>query len=132
MRFYELNGGVIEVDGQDISALPRAALRRHIGMVLQDTWLFGGTIMENIRYGKLNATDEEVKQAAKSAFAHNFIKTLPDGYNTVLNEEASNISQGQRSAFNHCTRHFVRPPIMILDEATSSVDTRHRTVIQQR
>ncbi len=131
LRFYDVNSGSIKVDGVDIRDMRREDLRSIFGMVLQDTWLFGGTIMENIRYGKLNATDEEVKQAAKSAFADSFIKTLPEGYDTMLNEEANNISQGQKQLLTIARAILSDPPIMILDEATSSVDTRTELLIQQ-
>ncbi len=96
MRFYDINSGSIKIDGHDIRDFKRADLRNLFGMVLQDTWLFNGTIMENLRYGRLDATDAEVKEAAKAAHVDHFVKTLPDGYNMVLNEEASNISQGQK------------------------------------
>lgn len=131
MRFYELNSGRILVDGHDIKDFTREDLRDDFGMVLQDTWLFSGTIMENIRYGSLDATDEEVIQAAKSAHAHRFIKTLPDGYNMVINEEASNISQGQKQLLTIARAILSDPKILILDEATSSVDTRTEVLIQK-
>lgn len=131
MRFYDVNDGAILVDGHDIREYDRSELRRQFGMVLQDTWLFNGTIMENIRYGKLDATDEEVIEAAKAAYAHNFIKTLPDGYNMVLNEEASNVSQGQKQLLTIARAILANPKILILDEATSSVDTRTELRIQK-
>lgn len=131
MRFYDLNEGVIRIDGYDINDFTREDLRDKFGMVLQDTWLFSGTIMENIRYGRLDATDEEVVMAAKSAHAHRFIKTLPDGYNMIINEEATNISQGQKQLLTIARAILSNPKILILDEATSSVDTRTEILIQK-
>ena len=131
MRFYDVNGGSIKVDGTDIRDFRREDLRKLFGMVLQDTWLFKGTIMENIRYGRLDATDEEVIAAAKAANAHHFIKTLPGGYQMELNEEASNVSQGQKQLLTIARAILADNRIMILDEATSSVDTRTETRIQQ-
>ena len=131
MRFYDVNGGSIKVDGTDIRNFRRADLRKLFGMVLQDTWLFKGTIMENIRYGRLDATDEEVIAAAEAANAHHFIKTLPGGYRMELNEEASNVSQGQKQLLTIARAILADNRIMILDEATSSVDTRTETRIQQ-
>lgn len=131
MRFYDVNGGSIKVDGTDIRDFRRADLRKLFGMVLQDTWLFKGTIMENIRYGRLDATDEEVIAAAEAANAHHFIKTLPGGYRMELNEEASNVSQGQKQLLTIARAILADNRIMILDEATSSVDTRTETRIQQ-
>lgn len=131
MRFYEIDGGRILVDGIDTRQLSREELRRQFGMVLQDTWLFSGTIRENIAYGRSNATEEEIIQAAKAARAHHFIRALPHGYDTVLNEEASNISQGQRQLLTIARALLADPPILILDEATSSVDTRTELQIQR-
>jgi len=131
MRFYDVNSGKILVDGNDVRNFNRSELREMFGMVLQDTWLFNGTIMENIRYGRLDATDEEVIAAAKSAHAHHFIKTLPDGYQMVLNEEASNVSQGQKQLLTIARAILADPKILILDEATSSVDTRTEIRIQK-
>ncbi len=131
MRFYDVNSGSIKVDGTDIRDFRRADLRKLFGMVLQDTWLFKGTIMENIRYGRLDATDEEVIAAAEAANAHHFIKTLPGGYRMELNEEASNVSQGQKQLLTIARAILADNRIMILDEATSSVDTRTETRIQQ-
>ena len=131
MRFYDVNEGAILIDGHDIRQFTRNDLRSLFGMVLQDTWLYNGTIMENIRYGKLDATDEEVKKAAKAAHAHGFISTLPDGYNMVLNEEASNVSQGQKQLLTIARAILADPKILILDEATSSVDTRTEVQIQK-
>ncbi|HAB59345.1 MAG TPA: ABC transporter ATP-binding protein [Lachnospiraceae bacterium] len=131
MRFYDVSGGAILVDGHDVRAFNRSELRELFGMVLQDTWLFNGTIMENIRYGKPGATDEEVIAAAKAAHVHHFIQTLPDGYNMVLNEEASNVSQGQKQLLTIARAILADPKILILDEATSSVDTRTEIRIQK-
>ncbi|KQS37678.1 ABC transporter ATP-binding protein [Exiguobacterium sp. Leaf196] len=131
MRFYELNGGTIRIDGIDTREMSREDLRTTFGMVLQDTWLFNGTIRDNLAYGKNGATEEEVIAAAKTAHADHFIRTLPDGYDTVLNEEASNISQGQKQLLTIARAVLADPPIMILDEATSSVDTRTEVFIQQ-
>lgn len=130
MRFYELNGGEITFDGVDITDFSRGYLRSMFGMVLQDTWLFNGSIKDNIAYGKEGATFEEVVTAAKAAHADHFIRTLPDGYDTVLNEEASNISQGQKQLLTIARAILANPRVLILDEATSSVDTRTETYIQ--
>lgn len=131
MRFYELNSGKITIGGQDISKMKRSDLRSMFGMVLQDTWLFNGTIKENLRYGKLNASDEEVRQAAIDAHADHFIEQMPEGYDSMINEESSNISAGQKQLLT-IARAFVKDPkILILDEATSSVDTRTELLIQQ-
>ena len=124
MRFYDVTGGAIQVDGHDIRDFNRQELRDAFGMVLQDTWLFKGSIMENIRYGRLDATDEEVIEAAKAAHAHHFIQTLPGGYQMELNEDASNVSQGQKQLLTIARAILADNPILILDEATSSVDTR--------
>lgn len=131
MRFYDVNGGAIKIDGHNVNDFNRRELREVVGMVLQDTWLFHGTIMENIRYGRLDATDEEVKAAAKAAHADRFIRTLPDGYNMVLNEDASNVSQGQKQLLTIARAILADNPILILDEATSSVDTRTESRIQR-
>lgn len=131
MRFYDINSGSIKIDGHDIRDFKREDLRNLFGMVLQDTWLFNGTIMENLRYGRLDATDEEVKEAAKVAHVDHFVKTLPDGYNMVLNEEASNISQGQKQLLTIARAFLKDPKLLILDEATSSVDTRTELLIQK-
>lgn len=131
MRFYDVNDGAIKIDGHDIRDFNRSELREMFGMVLQDTWLFNGSIKENIRYGKLNATDEEVINAAKSAHVDHFVKTLPDGYNMELNEEASNVSQGQKQLLTIARAILADPKILILDEATSSVDTRTEVLIQK-
>jgi ATP-binding cassette subfamily B protein len=131
MRFYEVNDGRITIDGVDIRDIKRSTLRSIFGMVLQDTWLFKGTIRDNIAYGREGATEEEIVQAAKAAHADHFIRTLPDGYNTILNEDASNISQGQRQLLTIARAVLADPDILILDEATSSVDTRTEILIQK-
>ena len=131
MRFYDVNSGEIMVDGHNIKDFNRSELREMFGMVLQDTWLFSGTIMENIRYGRLDATDEEVIAAAKAAHAHRFIQTLPGGYQMELNEDASNVSQGQKQLLTIARAILADNKIMILDEATSSVDTRTEQQIQK-
>ncbi len=131
MRFYDVNGGSIRVDGHDIREFDRSSLREAFGMVLQDTWLFNGTIMENIRYGRLDATDEEVIAAAKAAHVDRFIRTLPDGYKTELNEESGNVSQGQKQLLTIARAILADNKILILDEATSSVDTRTEIRIQK-
>lgn len=131
MRFYDVAEGAIRVDGHDIRDFNRSELRESFGMVLQDTWLFKGTIMENIRYGRLDATDEEVIAAAKAAHAHHFIQTLPGGYQMELNEDASNVSQGQKQLLTIARAILADNPILILDEATSSVDTRTEVRIQK-
>ena len=131
MRFYELNGGSIMIDGEDITKMKRSDLRSLFGMVLQDTWLFNGTIMDNLKYGRLDATDEEVKKACVSAHVDHFIHTLSDGYNTMINEESSNISAGQKQLLTIARAFLKDPKILILDEATSSVDTRTELLIQQ-
>ena len=131
MRFYDVSGGSIKVDGHDIREFDRGELRRMFGMVLQDTWLFKGSIEDNIRYGKLDATREDVVKAADAAYAHRFIQTLPGGYGMELNEEASNVSQGQKQLLTIARAILADPKILILDEATSSVDTRTEVRIQK-
>ena len=131
MRFYDVNSGRICLDGHDIRNFNRGQLREMFGMVLQDTWLFQGTIMENIRYGRLDATDEEVIVAAKAAHADHFIRTLPGGYQMELNEDATNVSQGQKQLLTIARAILADNPILILDEATSSVDTRTEIRIQK-
>lgn len=131
MRFYDVNSGSIKVDGHDLKEFNRSELRQMFGMVLQDTWLFNGTIEDNIRYGKLDATHEEVVEAAKAAHVHRFVQTLPNGYDMVLNEEASNVSQGQKQLLTIARAILADPKILILDEATSSVDTRTEVRIQK-
>ena len=131
MRYYDVIKGKILIDGINIKDFKRNDLRSLFGMVLQDTWTFNGTIMENIRYGNLNATDEEVINAAKDAQVDHFVRTLSDGYNTVLNEESSNISQGQKQLLTIARAFLGNPKFLILDEATSSVDTRTEIYIQK-
>ncbi len=131
MRFYEISGGKITVDGVNITELKRGDLRKLFGMVLQDTWLFNGTIRDNIAYGRENVTEEEIMQAAIAAHADYFVRTLPKGYDTVLNEEASNISQGQKQLLTIARAILANPSVLILDEATSSVDTRTEVLIQK-
>ena len=131
MRFYEIGGGRITVDGISTADLTRKTLRSNFGMVLQDTWLFNGTIAENIAYGKENATRDEITAAAKMAKIHYFIKTMPQGYDTVLDNDAANISVGQRQLLTIARVFLCDPPILILDEATSSVDTRTEAEISK-
>ena len=130
MRFYDVNSGEILIDGHNVKEFNRSQLRELFGMVLQDTWLFHGTIMENIRYGRLDATDEEVIAAAKAAHVHHFIMSQPGGYQMMLNEETSNISQGQKQLLCITRVMLCLPPMLILDEATSSIDTRTEMRIQ--
>ena len=130
MRFYDLNSGKILIDGHDISKFDRGDIRKLFGMVLQDTWLFNGTIKDNIKYSNLNASDSEVIEAAKAAHVHHFIKTLPNSYNMEINEETSNISQGQKQLLAIARVILADPKILILDEATSSIDTRTEIQIQ--
>ena len=129
-RFYNINSGRVLVDGHDISKVTLHSLRAQMGIMLQDSFIFSGTIMDNIRYGRLDATDEEVIQAAKAAQVDHFVRTLPDGYNTILNEEATNVSQGQKQLLTIARAILSDSRIMILDEATSSVDTRTELSIQ--
>ena len=131
MRYYDVNQGKILIDGINIKDFKRNDLRSLFGMVLQDTWSFNGTIMENIRYGNLSATDEEVINAAKDAQVDHFVRTLSEGYNTILNEESSNISQGQKQLLTIARAFLTNPKFLILDEATSSVDTRTEIYIQK-
>ena len=131
MRFYDINSGEILIDNYNIKKFNRQELRKNFGMVLQDTWLFSGTIMDNLRYGRLDATDDEVIEAAKSAHVHHFIQTLPDSYNMEINEEITNISQGQKQLLTIARAILANPKILILDEATSSVDTRTEILIQK-
>ncbi len=131
MRFYDVNSGAILIDGHDIREYRRADLRKQFGMVLQDTWLFNGTIMENIRYGREDVSDDEVIAAAKAAHAHHFVRALPNGYQMMLNEESSNISAGQKQLLTIARAFLVNPPMLILDEATSSVDTHTELLIQK-
>ncbi len=131
MRFYELDGGRITLDGVDIATVPRAALRSNIGMVLQDTWLFHGTIRENIAYGRPTATEEEIHAAAEATYVDRFVHALPNGYDTVLDEEASNISAGEKQLITIARAFLADPALLILDEATSSVDTRTEVLVQR-
>lgn len=131
MRFYDVNSGEINIDGHNIKDFKRGELRKMFGMVLQDTWLFGGTVKENIKYGNEEATDGEVIEAAKAAHVHHFIKTLSKGYNSVLNEESSNVSAGQKQLLTIARVILANPKILILDEATSSIDTRTEIQIQK-
>ena len=131
MRFYDVNSGAILIDGIDIRKFTRSDLRKLFGMVLQDTWLFNGTIADNIRYGHADATMEEIINAAKTAHVDHFVRTLPDGYNFVLNEEVTNISQGQKQLLTIARAILADPPMLILDEATSSVDTHTEILIQE-
>ena len=130
MRFYDVDGGAICIGGHDVREFSREDVRSQFGMVLQDTWLYNATVRENIRYGRLDATDAEVEAAAKAAFADHFIRTLPEGYDTVINEDASNISQGQRQLLTIARAILADRRMLILDEATSSVDTRTEERIQ--
>jgi ATP-binding cassette subfamily B protein len=130
-RFYDIQDGKIRYDGININKIKKADLRRSLGMVLQDTHLFSGTVMENIRYGKLDATDEEVIAAAKLANAHGFIERLPQGYNTVLKGDGASLSQGQRQLLSIARAAIADPPVLILDEATSSIDTRTEKLVQE-
>jgi len=131
MRFYDVDGGSIRVDGVDIREVKRGALRRTFGMVLQDTWLFSGTIRENIAYGRQGASTDAIVEAAKAAQADHFIRTLPENYDTLINEEASNLSQGQKQLLTIARAFLADPAVLILDEATSSVDTRTEVLIQE-
>lgn len=131
MRFYDVDAGSISVDGRDIRSLTRDSLRGMYGMVLQETWLFSGTVRDNIAYGNPDATDEEVVQAAKAAHAHSFIKRLPNGYDTIVSEDGGNISQGQKQLLCIARIMLTHPPMLILDEATSSIDTRTEARIQK-
>ena len=131
MRFYEIDAGTITLDGTDYRDLTRDQVRRCFGMVLQDTWLFAGTIRDNIGYGKQDATAEEIVAAARAAYADRFIRTLPDGYDTLLDQDASNLSAGQKQLLTIARAFLASPPILILDEATSNVDTRTEILIQE-
>ena len=130
MRFYELDGGRITLDGVDIAAMRRDELRGEVGMVLQDTWLFGGTIRDNIAYGRPGASQAEILAAAKAAYVDRFVQSLPDGYDTVLDEESSNLSTGQKQLMTIARAFIAEPSLLILDEATSSVDTRTELLVQ--
>jgi ATP-binding cassette subfamily B protein len=131
MRFYELNGGHITLDGRDIASMRRHDLRQHIGMVLQDTWLFGGTIRDNIAFGNLEATEEQILAAAKAAYVDRFVHSLPEGYDTRLDDEGTTVSAGEKQLLTIARAFLADPSILILDEATSSVDTRTEVLIQE-
>ncbi len=131
MRFYDLDDGAILMDGIDIASVPRQTLRRNIGMVLQDTWLFGGTIRDNIAYGRPDASEEEIVEAATATFVDRFVHSLPEGYDTVIDEEGSNISAGEKQLITIARAFLADPSLLILDEATSSVDTRTELLVQQ-
>jgi ATP-binding cassette subfamily B protein len=131
MRFYDVDAGHILVDGVDIASVSRESLRSRIGMVLQDTWLFGGTIAQNIAYGRPDASDDEVVEAAKAAYVDRFVHTLPGGYETVVSDDGGNISAGEKQLITIARALLARPQLLILDEATSSVDTRTELLIQQ-
>ena len=131
MRFYDLDSGRILLDGTDIATVDRQALRDNLGMVLQDTWLFGGTIRDNIAYGKEGATEEEILAAAKAAFVDRFVHSLPDGYDTVIDEEGNNVSAGEKQLITIARAFLSEPELLILDEATSSVDTRTELLLQK-
>jgi ATP-binding cassette subfamily B protein len=130
MRFYELDGGRITIDGVDITSMPRATLRGQVGMVLQDTWLFEGTIRDNIAYGRPDASEEEILEAARATFVDRFVHSLPDGYDTLVDEEGSNLSAGERQLVTIARAFLTDPALLILDEATSSVDTRTELLLQ--
>jgi len=131
MRFYDLNRGRITMDGVDVASVPRSAVRSEVGMVLQDTWLFGGTIRDNIAYGRLDATDEEIVAASRATFVDRFVHSLPDGYDTVIDEEGSNVSAGEKQLITIARAFLANPSLLILDEATSSVDTRTELLLQK-
>jgi ATP-binding cassette subfamily B protein len=131
MRFYELDAGRIMLDGRDIGTMPRDELRSSVGMVLQDTWLFGGTIRDNIAYGDPTASDEQIRAAAAAAHVDAYVHSLPDGYDTVINEEADNISAGEKQLITIARAFLADPALLILDEATSSVDTRTELLVQK-
>ncbi|MBO0854575.1 MAG: ATP-binding cassette domain-containing protein, partial [Nocardia sp.] len=130
-RFYELDSGTITIDGVDITAVDRGTLRARLGMVLQDTWLFGGTIRENILYGNPGATEDEILAAARDAYVDRFVHSLPQGYDTVIDEEGSGVSAGEKQLITIARAFLAKPTILILDEATSSVDTRTELLVQQ-
>jgi ATP-binding cassette subfamily B protein len=131
MRFYDIDAGTISLDGRDISSFPRRELRSKVGMVLQDTWLFGGTILENLRYGNPDAADDEILAAARVAYVDRFVHSLPAGYDTVINDDGDNISAGEKQLVTIARAFLADPSILILDEATSSVDTRTEVLIQE-
>jgi ATP-binding cassette subfamily B protein len=131
MRFYDLQSGAISLDGRDIASFPRSELRSKVGMVLQDTWLFGGTIRENLAYGNPRATEKQIQEAARVTYVDRFVNTLPNGYDTVINDEGDNISIGEKQLITIARAFLANPSILILDEATSSVDTRTEVLIQE-
>jgi ATP-binding cassette subfamily B protein len=131
MRFYELDAGRITLDGVDITSVPRRELRSRLGMVLQDTWLFGGTIRDNIAYGRPSATEAEILEAARATYVDRFVHSLPEGYDTVLEDEGSNVSAGEKQLLTIARAFLARPSVLILDEATSSVDTRTEVLVQK-
>ena len=131
MRFYELDGGRITLDGVDIAEMRRRDLRSNIGMVLQDTWLFGGTIRDNIAYGNLDATEEQILEAARATYVDRFVHSLPDGYDTIIDDEGGSVSAGEKQLLTIARAFLADPTILILDEATSSVDTRTEVLIQE-
>jgi ATP-binding cassette subfamily B protein len=131
MRFYEIDSGAIRLDGVDISKMGRRELRSNIGMVLQDTWLFGGTIRDNIAYGNLDATEAQIREAARATYVDRFVHSLPDGYDTVLDDEGTSVSAGEKQLLTIARAFLANPTILILDEATSSVDTRTEVLIQE-
>ena len=130
MRFYELQGGSITLDGQDIARMRRSELRANVGMVLQDTWLFGGTIRDNIAYGNLDATEEQIRAAARATYVDRFVHSLPEGYDTIIDDEGGTVSAGEKQLLTIARAFLADPTILILDEATSSVDTRTEVLIQ--
>ena len=131
MRFYELDAGRITLDGVDVTSVPRRELRSRLGMVLQDTWLFGGTIRDNIAYGRPSATEDEILEAARATYVDRFVRSLPEGYDTVLEDEGSNVSAGEKQLLTIARAFLARPSVLILDEATSSVDTRTEVLVQK-
>jgi ATP-binding cassette, subfamily B, multidrug efflux pump len=131
MRFYELDAGRITLDGVDVTSVPRRELRSRMGMVLQDTWLFGGTIRDNIAYGRPSASEEEILEAAQATYVDRFVRSLPEGYDTVLEDEGSNVSAGEKQLLTIARAFLARPSVLILDEATSSVDTRTELLVQK-
>jgi ATP-binding cassette subfamily B multidrug efflux pump len=131
MRFYEIDAGRITLDGVDVTAMTRNELRSRMGMVLQDTWLFGGSIRDNIAYGRPSAAEEEILEAARATYVDRFVRSLPEGYDTVLDDEGSNVSAGEKQLLTIARAFLARPSVLILDEATSSVDTRTEVLVQK-